>query len=267
MSAFHQPMRVALRSGRVQAPVLGGALAGALLGAAPTAARADCPDTQGNAPGITLSAVTLATGDRDFAARFAAGPLTFGSCPQAIRVGSFNRAPSVNLTLTGTTGAGVLRVNLRTTADSCDPVVLLVTPDGQWFNDDDGGRGTGHHWNSLIEVPASRDVVYRIWLGHYHGDRTCDGTLRIGYSHGDDSTGTATGPGGHTGATPGLSSARCFSMTSDQRANATQPGGVSPIPANPGPGFVSGGYDIYTADSGPNGLGPYANVRRFTVTL
>jgi hypothetical protein len=257
MSAQDQPKPVALRSGLVQALLLGGAL----LGGSVAAARADCPDALGGAPGITLTAAQLASGDRDFAARFAAGPLDSGACPQTIRVGYFNRAPSVNLTLTGTTATGVLRVNLRTTDDSCDPVVLLATPDGQWFNDDDSGRNTGHHWNTLIEVPASRDGVYRIWLGHYHGDRTCDGTLRIGYTLGAGGHDTRPGP------SAGASSAGWFPITQDQRQNATQPGGVTTVPANPGPGFASGSYDIYTADAGPVGLGPYTNIRRFSVTL
>lgn len=246
---------VACRARLLSALVLGAALFGATGAAAQTA----CPDPQGSASGVTLSAPALVAGSRDFAARFAAGPLNSSNCGQMIRVGHFNSAPSVNVTLTGTTAAGVLRVNLRTTDDSCDPVVLLATPDGQWFNDDDSGRDTGHRWNSLLEVPATRDGVYRIWLGHYHGDRTCDGTLRIGYSHGTGSADPT--PGGET------STALWFAVTNDQRQYATQPGGVTPVPANPGPGFVAGRYDIYTADAGVNGLGPYTNVRRFSVIL
>ncbi|AHM03293.1 hypothetical protein roselon_00886 [Roseibacterium elongatum DSM 19469] len=231
-----------------------GVLTGAALSIGAAAAQ-ECPDPNGSATGVNLSAGQLASSSRDFSARYVAGELTSSTCPDVIRVGYFNRAPSVNIVLSGATAGGNLRLNLRTNDDECDPVVLVRSPDGEWYNDDDSGRDIGRHWDSLIDVPTQMNGTYRVWLGHFRSGETCEGTLRVGYGQGSgDPVGTTT-------------FSEWSSVTPDQRQFSGQPGGVMPLAVNPGPHFAAGEYHIYLANAGPNGLGPYTEIQRYTVNL
>jgi hypothetical protein len=215
-----------------------------------------CPNAGANGSAITLGAQQLGQSTREFAARYAAGPLNRDTCPDVIRRGYFNEVPSLNLALTGTRPGGSVSLNLRTNDDDCDPVVIVNTPDGEWFEDDDSGSSIGRHWDALIDVPTTRDGVYRVWLGHYREGETCEGTLRIGYDHGDGTMVPTT-----------TSFAEWFSITNNQGQFIAQPGGVTPIPVNPGPYFEAGTYDVYLADALNNGLGPMRNIVRYTVTF
>ncbi|MCB1389931.1 MAG: hypothetical protein KDK12_12450 [Rhodobacteraceae bacterium] len=239
-------------------PVQGGAaILALLLGALATTgatAQVGCPDPAGNGPALPLTAQQLTATTRDFAARYVAGDLTSGTCPDIIRRGYFYRNPSINVTLTGTSAGGSLSVNLRTNDDTCDPVLLVHAPNGEWYEDDDSGRGIGRIWDSLISVPAAQDGTYRMWLGHYHEGQTCDGALRLGYTGG--------------GAAPGITYLAWERITSDQRQNAAQPDRMEPARGSGGTSFNPGAYDLYTgytSDAGPSA--PITNIQQTRVTL
>ena len=63
-------------------------------------------------------------------------------------------------------------LEFRTEA-SCDPVLLVSAPDGQWhFNDDDNGL------NSRLRLPSAQPGQYDVWVGTY-GAQTCQASLII----------------------------------------------------------------------------------------
>jgi hypothetical protein len=230
-------------------------IAASLIGSGSAQAQ-QCPDPSANGPSVTLSAQQLGQSARDFSALYAAGPLNSSTCPDVIRRGHFNAAPSIFLSLNGTSSGGRVSLNLRTDDDDCDPVVIVRTPEGEWFEDDDSGSSIGRRWDALVDIPTLRDGVYRVWLGHYREGETCSGTLRIGYDRGEggvDQTVTTF--------------AEWFAITNNQGQFTSQPGGVTPVPVTPGPYFQVGTYDVYLADALNNGLGPMRNIVRYTVTF
>ena len=78
-----------------------------------------CPNAGANGSAITLGAQQLGQSTREFAARYAAGPLNRDTCPDVIRRGYFNEVSSLNLALTGTRPGGSVSLNLRTNDDDC----------------------------------------------------------------------------------------------------------------------------------------------------
>jgi len=215
-----------------------------------------CPNPSANGSAATFRAQQLGQSARDFSARYAAGPLSSSTCPDVIRRGYFNAAPSLNLSLNGTTAGGSVSLNLRTNDEECDPVVIVSTPDGEWYEDDDSGSSIGRHWDALIDVPTTRDGVYRVWLGHYREGETCEGTLRIGYSGGDGTPSQTL-----------TTFAEWYAITNNQGQSIAQPSGVSPVPVNPGPYLQAGTYDVYLADALNQGTGPMRNIVRYTATF
>lgn len=122
----------------------------------------------------------------------------------------------------------------------------------------------------------------------YLNDGDCDEPEGLGYcaegtdvadcSNPNSNYGTGSGyPGGSgSGAGVGASTERYTYAawgSNDFQSQFSRPGGVSPLSiiydpsVRNGAGFYAGVYDIYLADAGAYGNGPYTEVDRYTVTL
>ncbi len=60
------------------------------------------------------------------------------------------------------------------TEGACDTVILLRTPTGRWFFDDDNGGER----NARIRIAAPREGRYEIWVGSQEG-RACETKLSL----------------------------------------------------------------------------------------
>ena len=81
----------------------------------------------------------------------------------------------------------------------------------------------------------------------------------------DCGVGGGGAPGGLAGATGAYSP--WTRITSDQRQNSAQPGGVAPLWVRGEPAFSVGNYVIYTGDAGPQGYGAVTGIQSRPVTL
>ena len=145
---------------------VGAAVAGALALVAGTAAAQDVSGTP------TYGARTLSSG-------FTPDPLTV-----AVRSGGgidvsqnlnncsgwIARAPDFRLNYT----AGTLPLYISA-ASNADVTLVVNTPDGRWYCDDDSGEGL----NPFVSFPKPQSGQYDIWIGTYGRNTVEDARLSI----------------------------------------------------------------------------------------
>ena len=68
-------------------------------------------------------------------------------------------APDFDLNYT-TSGASTLTIRVDSNTDT---ILLINDPDGDWWYDDDGGRGAG----AAIRIQNPKTGLYDIWIGTY----------------------------------------------------------------------------------------------------
>jgi hypothetical protein len=92
----------------------------------------------------------------------AGGTVLLGQCPGLPGVGNIPFEPSVSIHFR----ADRRRMDLefRTEGD-CDTVLLVRTPSGRWFFDDDNGPGR----NARIRIGAPAEGRYEVWVGSNAG--------------------------------------------------------------------------------------------------
>ncbi|WP_395942960.1 hypothetical protein [Brevundimonas sp.] len=93
--------------------------------------------------------------------------------------GSVSAAPDLQLNFT----AGELDLTVKATASE-DVTLLINTPSGVWYCDDDGGGDL----NPMVTIPNPEDGRYDIWVGTYD-DAMVQSTLQISELGGSDETG------------------------------------------------------------------------------
>ncbi|WP_461475179.1 LCCL domain-containing protein [Pararhodobacter aggregans] len=100
----------------------------------------------------------------------AGGPVDLTACAAAPGHGRVAERPDFTLTLTQNAGDRDLEFRVDGT---CDPVLLIYGPDGQYsFNDDANGL------NSALRIAAAQPGAYDIWVGTY-GQQTCAASLAL----------------------------------------------------------------------------------------
>ena len=127
-----------------------------------------CPDPNANGQLLTYTGQQLWTAQRHGVT--AGGPVTLGSCPNVPGHGHVAQRPDFTLNFARNDPRYDLEFRVEA---SCDPVLLVRGPSGQWsFNDDSEGL------NSRLRLPAAPTGSYDIWVGTF-GTNTCPATLIV----------------------------------------------------------------------------------------
>lgn len=101
----------------------------------------------------------------------AGGTVPLALCDNLPGTGNIPFDPSVSILYV----ADKKRMDLEVrTEGTCDTVILLRTPSGRWFFDDDNGGAP----NARIRIAAPREGRYEIWVGSAEG-RACPTTLTL----------------------------------------------------------------------------------------
>ena len=124
------------------------------------AAAASCPGLNGADKHLFLSARQLVT--PKVAQVRAGGAVLLASCTEVPGSGNIPFDPSVSVFYTA--DARRMDLELRTEGD-CDTVLLLRTPSGRWFFDDDNGPGR----NARLRLAGPAEGRYEIWVGSQGG--------------------------------------------------------------------------------------------------
>lgn len=125
-----------------------------------------CPDPGMNGQMLSFDGQGLWSGHRSSV--IAGGNIDLGACGSVPGHGHIIQGPDFTLNLTANPQAYDLEFRIEA---SCDPVLLVSDPSGQWhFNDDDNGL------NSRLRLPRATPGLYDIWVGTYNAS-TCQATL------------------------------------------------------------------------------------------
>jgi len=127
---------------------------------------AACPNPAANGQMLTYSGQGLWTPQRFNVV--AGGNIDLGACQTVPGHGHIVQSPDFTLNFTANPQNYDLEFRVEGT---CDPVLLVNSPSGQWFyNDDDNGL------NSRLRIPRAQAGQYDIWVGTF-GSQTCQATL------------------------------------------------------------------------------------------
>ncbi|MCB1406017.1 MAG: hypothetical protein KDK01_07070 [Rhodobacteraceae bacterium] len=128
--------------------------------------QAQCPDPGQNGRMLSFDGQGLYSAQRFDV--IAGGNIDLGLCQTVPGNGHIVEGPDFTLNLTGNPQQYDLEFRIE---GSCDPVLLVNDPNGQWhFNDDDGGL------NSRLRLDRAAPGLYDIWVGTF-GASTCQATL------------------------------------------------------------------------------------------
>ncbi|MCA2011055.1 hypothetical protein LCM17_06125 [Cereibacter sphaeroides] len=133
-----------------------------------------CPEYRNPAPWMTMTRGDLSTGVT--MRRQIGGTTYLGNCGGGW--GYFNAAPHMVLnydsqSISSTTSGLQFRMDDGNNGYSCDSVLVVRDPNGQWyFNDDYTG------WNAGLQITNAPTGQWVVFLGTYNNG-TCDSTLTI----------------------------------------------------------------------------------------
>lgn len=127
---------------------------------------AACPNPAANGQMLTFNGQDLWQPQRFNVV--AGGNIDLGACQAVPGHGHIVQSPDFTLNFTANPRNYDLEFRVEA---SCDPVLLVNSPTGQWFfNDDDNGL------NSRVRIPGAMAGQYDIWVGTF-GSQTCQATL------------------------------------------------------------------------------------------
>lgn len=125
-----------------------------------------CPDPGANGQMRSFTAADLLNGQSTGVT--AGGPVDLAACPSVPGHGHVIQQPDFTMTLMNNPQAWDMDFAVNGT---CDPVLLVHGPDGQWhYNDDFDGL------NSRLRVAGALPGEYDIWVGTF-GTTNCQATL------------------------------------------------------------------------------------------
>lgn len=128
-----------------------------------------CPNPGANGQMLIYDATSLSLPQR-FGV-MAGGNVDLGACQSVPGHGHVVQNPDFTLELVSNPMGLPLALGIDGT---CDPVLLVSDPNGQWHFDDDGGNGL----NSRLELAGARPGQYDIWVGTF-GSQSCEASLIV----------------------------------------------------------------------------------------
>jgi len=129
-----------------------------------------CPSLSPNGQMLTYAARDLQSQVRFDT--IAGGPVDLSTCQAVPGAGHIPLSPSYTLNLTANSQAFDLDFQIDAT---CDSVLLVYDPSGDWHFNDDAAPGD---LNSNLRMNAAQPGRYDIWVGTY-GSATCRGSLLL----------------------------------------------------------------------------------------